>query len=138
MRLQWSYKSRARRARWREGARPATPLTVATICYTVAIVRGGRDVNDARRGGRPRGEEPIQRAAAQVNELGSTLVVLKNNKPWVTIHPADPEAASRRARLERFHSLTASIEQNVLHEPAWAADKSDRELLDEERMRRFG
>ena len=69
---------------------------------------------------------------AQVNELGSTLVVLKNNRPWVTIHPADPESASRRERLERFHSLTASIEQDVLHEPAWPADKSDRELLDEE------
>ncbi|OUO60186.1 type II toxin-antitoxin system Phd/YefM family antitoxin [Olsenella sp. An270] len=75
---------------------------------------------------------------AQVNELGSTLVVLKNNRPWVTIHPADPEAASRRARLERFHALTASIERDVSREPDWEADKSDRELLDEERVRRFG
>lgn len=74
----------------------------------------------------------------QVNELGLTLVVLKNNRPWVTIHPADPEAASRRARLERFHALTSSIEQDVSHEPAWETDKSDRELLDEERVRRFG
>lgn len=75
---------------------------------------------------------------ARVNELGSTLVVLKNNRPWVTIHPADPEAAERRSRLERFHALTAAIERDAAQEPAWVADKSDRELLDEERARRFG
>ena len=75
---------------------------------------------------------------AQVNELGTELVVLKNNRPWVIIHPADSEAASRRARLERLHALTTSIEQDASREPAWAGDKSDRELLDEERVRRFG
>ena len=75
---------------------------------------------------------------ARVNELGTELVVLKNNRPWVVIHPADSEAADRRARLERLHALTASIERDAAGEPAWDAAVSDRELLDEERVRRFG
>lgn len=75
---------------------------------------------------------------ARVNELGANLVVLKNNRPWVVIHPADSEAADRRARLERLYALTASIERDAAGEPAWDAAVSDRELLDEERVKRFG
>lgn len=75
---------------------------------------------------------------ARVNELGAELMVLKNNQPWVIIQPADSEAAGRRARLERLRALTASIERDAEDEPSWNAAISDRELLDEERVRRFG
>ena len=75
--------------------------------------------------------------AAEVNATGRTLVVLRNNKPWVTIAPADAEAAERRRRAEALEALTQSIE-SAADEPAWDASLSDKELLGEERERRFG
>ena len=75
---------------------------------------------------------------AQVNASGSELVVLRNNRPWVVIQPADPESADRRSRLERLHALTSAIERDAAGEPAWDPAVSDRDLLDEERVRRFG
>ncbi len=75
--------------------------------------------------------------AAEVNATGRTLVVLRNNKPWVTIAPADAESAERRRRAEALEALTQSIE-SAADEPAWDASLSDKELLGEERERRFG
>ena len=73
-----------------------------------------------------------------VNETGKPLIVLKNNKPWVTIQPADSALARRRERLERFRELTRQIESEIVEEPVWDKSVSDRELLNEERVRRFG
>lgn len=73
-----------------------------------------------------------------VNETGKPLIVLKNNKPWVTIQPADSALARRRERLERFRELTRQIESETVEEPVWDKSVSDRELLNEERVRRFG
>ena len=75
---------------------------------------------------------------AQVNATGSELVVLKNNKPWVIIRPADSAAADRRSRLEKLRALTGRIEADAANEPDWDSAASDRDLLDDERMRRFG
>ena len=75
---------------------------------------------------------------AQVNATGSKLLVLKNNRPWVVILPADSAAADRRARLAKFRTLTSSIEEDAVNEPDWDYSISDHELLGEERMRRFG
>lgn len=75
--------------------------------------------------------------ATEVNATGRTLVVLRNNKPWVTIAPADAESAERRRRAEALKALTQSIE-SAADEPAWDASLSDKELLGEERERRFG
>lgn len=74
----------------------------------------------------------------KVNVTGRPLTVLKNNKPWVVIAPVDSAAASRRARRERFRMLTARIEGDIENEPQWDEAISDKELLGEERMRRFG
>lgn len=76
--------------------------------------------------------------AAQVNASGSPLTVLKNNVPWVVIAPADPESLERKRRLARFHALTAAVEKDLAEEPAWDPALSDRELLNQERVRRFG
>ncbi len=76
--------------------------------------------------------------AAEVNRTGSALPVLKNGKPWVVIQPASEEAQRRRMRLEKFRALTLQIEQEVADEPAWDPAVSDRELLAEERVKRFG
>lgn len=76
--------------------------------------------------------------AAQVNASGSPLTVMKNNVPWVIITPADPEALERTRRLERFRALTASVEQDLEEEPVWDSAVSDRDLLNQERVRRFG
>ena len=75
---------------------------------------------------------------ARVNETGEPLTVLKNNKPWVVIYPADPESARRRAKLDTLQRLTAKIEQGVGDEPVWDSAVSDKDLLGAERMRRFG
>ncbi len=75
---------------------------------------------------------------AEVNATGAPLTVLRNNKPWVTIYPADAEAAERRTRVERLRALTRSIEQDAADEPLWDPSVSDRDLLDEERVKRFG
>ena len=72
-----------------------------------------------------------------VNDSGAALTVLKNNRPWVVIQPADAQAAERRRRLEAFHALTARIESDV-NEPEWGSLDHDRELLAEERVVRFG
>ena len=74
--------------------------------------------------------------AAEVNASGCSLTVMKNNAPWVTIVPADPESIERHRRLDKFRALTASIES--ASEPMWDASLSDREILNEERVRRFG
>lgn len=76
---------------------------------------------------------------AHVNQTGQPLTVLKNNKPWVVIQPANAEAEERRKRLENFRKLTWLIE----HEPLELRDDfdptlSDEEILNQERMRRFG
>lgn len=76
--------------------------------------------------------------AAEVNRTGNALPVLKNGKPWVVIQPAGEDAQKRRARLEQFRSLTKQIEQELEDEPAWDPAVSDRDLLEEERVRRFG
>ena len=76
--------------------------------------------------------------AAEVNACGSPLTVLKSGKPWVTICPADASALQRRERLARLRALTASIEQNSAHEPAWDERRSDKDYLGDERMERFG
>lgn len=73
----------------------------------------------------------------EVNASGASLTVLKNNRPWVVIHPADAQSAERRSRLAKFRALTARIE-DCANEPAWDESVSDRQLLDEERVRRFG
>ena len=75
---------------------------------------------------------------AQVNQTGAELVVLKNNRPWVIIQPADAAAADRRSRLEKLRALTGRIEADAANEPDWDSAASDQELLDDERMRRFG
>lgn len=76
--------------------------------------------------------------AAEVNRTGNALPVLKNGKPWVVIQPASEEVQRRRMRLEKFRTLTLQIEQEVTDEPAWDPAVSDRELLAEERVKRFG
>ena len=73
---------------------------------------------------------------ARVNRFGETVTVLKNGKPWVTIAPADADALARRERLEKFKALTVRIESG--EDPAWDEGVSDKELLDAERVRRFG
>lgn len=76
---------------------------------------------------------------AQVNETGRPLVVTKNNEPWVVIHPADAAARERRMRVQRFKELTEDIESDAAREqPVWDPGVSDKELLGEERVRRFG
>lgn len=76
--------------------------------------------------------------AAQVNATGEPLVVMRNNKPWVVVSPADAMSDARRRRFERLRALTHAIEADAADEPAWDVSRSDKELLGEERMRRFG
>lgn len=76
--------------------------------------------------------------AAEVNRTGNALPVMKNGKPWVVIQPASEEAQQRRARLEKFRALTSQIERGMPDEPVWDSTVSDRELLAEERVKRFG
>ena len=76
--------------------------------------------------------------AAEVNRTGKALPVLKNGRPWVVIQPASEAARARRARLDAFRALTRLVEQDIDAEPSWDVAVSDRELLDEERVRRFG
>lgn len=76
--------------------------------------------------------------AAEVNRTGNALPVLKNGKPWVVIQPASEDVQKRRARLEQFRFLTKQIEQGLEDELAWDPEVSDRDLLEEERVRRFG
>ena len=76
--------------------------------------------------------------AAEVNRTGKSLPVLKNGKPWVMIQPASEASRARRARLNAFRELTRMVERDAEGEPLWDATVSDRELLDEERVRRFG
>lgn len=76
--------------------------------------------------------------ASQVNASGHALVVLRNNRPWVTIQPADAVCAERRARLARLRALTDAIDQGIATEPEWNPPLSDRDLLGEERMSRLG
>ena len=73
----------------------------------------------------------------EVNASGVPLTVLRNNRPWVVIYPADEAAASRRERLERFRRLTQAIEADAAAEPAWDPTVSDRDLLNAERVSRF-
>lgn len=75
---------------------------------------------------------------ALVNQTGAELVVLKNSRPWVVIQPADAAAEDRRTRLDRLRALTRRIEKDVANEPEWESTVSDRDLLDDERVRRFG
>ena len=75
---------------------------------------------------------------ALVNQTGAELVVLKNHRPWVFIQPADAAAEDRRTRLDRLRALTRRIEKDVANEPEWESAVSDRDLLDDERVRRFG
>lgn len=76
--------------------------------------------------------------AAEVNRTGAALPVLKHGKPWVIIQPASEEERIRRDRLRAFHALTELVERDAEDEPAWDPAVSDRDLLAEERMRRFG
>lgn len=73
---------------------------------------------------------------SRVNRFGQPVVVLKQGKPWVMIVPADAEAKERLDRLQRLRALTRAIESS--EEPPWDEGKSDKDLLNEERVRRFG
>lgn len=73
----------------------------------------------------------------EVNSTGLAVTVLRNNKPWVMICPADPTAIDRRKKLEDFKSLTAEIESYPT-DPDWGSVELDDDLLKQERMRRFG
>ena len=73
-----------------------------------------------------------------VNETGKPLIVLKNNKPWVTIQPADSALARRRRQPRRFRELTRQIESRDCGGARMDKSVSDRRLLNEERVRRFG
>lgn len=73
----------------------------------------------------------------EVNATGLAVTVLRNNKPWVKICPADPKALERRKKLEEFRSLTASIE-SYSADPDWGSLELDDDLLDQERVTRFG
>lgn len=75
---------------------------------------------------------------AQVNETGRPLVVTKNNEPWVVVHPADAASRERRERRQRFQELTEKIEADAVHESSWDFEVSDCELLNAERVSRFG
>ena len=75
---------------------------------------------------------------ALVNQTGAELIVLKNSRPWVVIQPADAAAKDRRARLDGLCALTSRIEKDAANEPEWDLAVSDRDLLDDERVRRFG
>ena len=76
--------------------------------------------------------------AAKVNANGQPLFVLKNGRPWVSIHPEDPDSLNRRNRIERFRVLSQAIERDADSEPDWALSPSDDELLARERVHRYG
>lgn len=76
--------------------------------------------------------------ATAVNECGTSLTVLRNGRPWVVISPADERAAQKRERLSKLRALTALIERDEANEPDWDPSRTDKELLGDERMRRFG
>ena len=48
------------------------------------------------------------------------------------------QSNQRRERLEKLQALTRSIERDTKSEPMWDERKSDKDILGEERMRRFG
>ena len=75
---------------------------------------------------------------ARVNATGIPLTVVKNGKPWVVISPADSDALERRNRADKLRELTALIESQPLGDQVWDEGLSDRDLLDAERMKRFG
>ena len=75
---------------------------------------------------------------ARVNETGRPLSVLKNNRPWVVIYPADAAAKERRAKRALFEDLTKRIEQQAAADPIWDEKEDDKDLLATERMRCFG
>ncbi len=70
--------------------------------------------------------------------MGEPVTVVRHGAPWVTICPASADAIERARRLERFRLLAASIEHSGIDEPVWDDAKTDRELLNEERVVRFG
>ncbi len=76
---------------------------------------------------------------AMVNASGVPLTVMKNKQPWVVIEPVDAESAERRKRALRVRSLTLQLERDFA-DIDWGDESpaADRELLGEERMRRFG
>ena len=76
--------------------------------------------------------------ATRVNASGLPLPVLKNGKPWVSIHPADADWQQRRERYERFRALASAIERDAGDEPGWDESVTDAELIGRERMRRYG
>lgn len=73
----------------------------------------------------------------EVNATGLAVTVMRNNKPWVVISPAEPSALERRKRLADFKALTAKIE-SYSADPDWGLLELDRELLAQERAERFG
>jgi antitoxin (DNA-binding transcriptional repressor) of toxin-antitoxin stability system len=75
--------------------------------------------------------------AEEVNRLGEPLTVMRHNKPWVVISPADTAAMERRRRLKAFHDLTARIEADD-EGGAWGSLEEDERLLEEGRSVRFG
>ena len=52
-----------------------------------------------------------------VNETGKPLIVLKNNKPWVTIQPADSALARRRERLGGSGNSRGKLNQRLWRSP---------------------
>lgn len=72
--------------------------------------------------------------ATMANANGMAIRVLRHNKPWVEIVPLEQPASSQ---LTEFDQFVASLESRSLA-PAWPEGASDKDLLNEERMRRFG
>lgn len=71
--------------------------------------------------------------AARVNADGIDVLVLRNNKPWVRIVPATPSPAER---LESFDAFVSRLSGQP--DLPWPAGMTDREILNEARVRRFG
>ena len=113
------------------------PQIVATLFYNVATIWGGVIATSLTPVGVREAKNRFSELAAEVNATGKTLIVMRNNKPWVTIAPADAASAERRRRAEALKALTQSIE-SAIDEPSWDASISDKELLAEEREKRFG
>lgn len=75
----------------------------------------------------------------EVNKTGQSLTVLKNNKPWAVIQPADAKSMERRRRLEAHKRLMQLVENEPLElREDFDPSKTDKEILGEWRVERFG
>lgn len=83
-------------------------------------------------------KEQFSALTARVNALGAPVTIMKHNRPWVVIQPADAVSALRAKKLAAFRELTKQIEASIAEEPTWDSTLSDWELLAQEREARFG